>query len=141
MILGEGVFGLAVLALWAYCIFDVIRTDESLVQNLPKMLWLLIVVFVPTIGSIAWLLLGRPSGAAFRFDASPRRERPEPLHPSVGLPERQLPSDDHQARREEALRRHQAEREQELRRREEDLRRREEELRRREEGLGDDQQS
>lgn len=47
-------------ALWVYCIFDVIATEPSRVRNLPKVVWLLIVLFISVIGSIAWLALGRP---------------------------------------------------------------------------------
>jgi hypothetical protein len=62
---GGGLFALIALGLWIYCIFDVISTEESQARNLPKIMWLLIVIFVPTVGSIAWLILGRPSGAGF----------------------------------------------------------------------------
>jgi hypothetical protein len=40
VILGGGVFALAVLTLWIYCILDVIATDEAVVRNLPKMVWI-----------------------------------------------------------------------------------------------------
>ena len=64
--LGGGFFALAALALWAYCIFDVISTDEALMRNMPKILWLVVVIVIPTVGSVAWLLLGRPVGAGLR---------------------------------------------------------------------------
>jgi hypothetical protein len=131
---GGGIFALAVLALWAYCIFDVIRTDDTSVQNLPKMFWLLIVIFVPTIGSIAWLLLGRPQGAGFEL-RGPQTSRPAPSTPPTGFSEPPRPSsEDHAAKREEALKRYMAEREELLRNREEEVRRLEEELRRKERG-------
>lgn len=76
MIIGGGLFALAVLVLWVYCIFDVIATDESMARNLPKVMWLLIVIFVPTIGSIAWLILGRPEGAGFAPGDSTYRAEP-----------------------------------------------------------------
>ena len=60
----DGVLGLAVLALWVFCLIDVITTDESLCRNLPKTVWLLLVVFLPAVGSLAWLLAGRPLPAA-----------------------------------------------------------------------------
>src|SRR5205814_928541 len=63
--LPEG-FGLVLLGLWLYCIFDVISTDESLARNLPKTMWLLIVIFLPDVGSLAWLMLGRPLYAGWR---------------------------------------------------------------------------
>ncbi len=136
MFVGGGIFGLALLVLWAYCIFDVISTDESRIQNLPKIVWLLIVIFVPTIGSIAWLLLGRPSGADWRPGSTTPRQIAPPA-PPPGLPERAIPAEDHNAKRDEALRRYHEERERKLREREDELRRREDALRRREEGLGD----
>ena len=62
----EGLFGFLLILLWLYCIFDVISTEEFLVRSLPKMVWLLIVIMLPDIGSIAWLLLGRPEFAGWR---------------------------------------------------------------------------
>lgn len=59
LLLFEG-FGLILLALWVFCILDVITTDEHAVRNLPKMLWLIIVLILPDIGSILWLVAGRP---------------------------------------------------------------------------------
>lgn len=52
--------GLILLALWIFCIVDVITSDDSEVRNLPKIWWLLIVLMVPTVGSIVWLIAGRP---------------------------------------------------------------------------------
>ena len=80
MIFGGGLFAFALLALWIYCIVDVIATNESLIRNLPKLVWLLIVILVPTIGSIVWLLLGRPERTGFApgdstFRAEPRGTR------------------------------------------------------------------
>lgn len=60
-----GLIGIALFLLWIWAIFDVIATDSSLIRNLPKGLWILLVLFVPDIGSIAWLLLGRPQYASF----------------------------------------------------------------------------
>ena len=132
---GGPIIAFAFVALWAYCIFDVIRTDDSSVQNLPKMFWLLIVIFVPTIGSAAWLLLGRPSSANLQIRRE-RRPRPEaPNKPPSGSSERPRPSpEDHAAKREEALKRYMAEREEMLQQREAEVRRLEDELRRRERG-------
>ncbi|MET8142079.1 PLDc N-terminal domain-containing protein [Sphaerisporangium sp. NPDC005288] len=52
--------GLALLAFWLYCLFDVITTPEGDVRNLPKLLWVLIVVLLVDLGGVLWLLLGRP---------------------------------------------------------------------------------
>ena len=63
---GMGVLGFLLIALWIYCIFDVIASEEVLVRNLPKFVWLGIVFFLPDIGSLAWLALGRPLYAGWR---------------------------------------------------------------------------
>ncbi|WP_204013162.1 PLD nuclease N-terminal domain-containing protein [Sphaerimonospora thailandensis] len=57
------VIGLALLAFWLYCLFDVITTPEQAVRNLPKVLWVLIVVFLAGLGGLFWLILGRPTAA------------------------------------------------------------------------------
>jgi hypothetical protein len=59
----DGLLSLVVLALWIFCLIDVITTDESVCRNLPKTVWLLLVVFLPAIGSLAWLIAGRPQAA------------------------------------------------------------------------------
>ena len=63
---GGGLIGFLLIALWLYCIFDVIATDEALMRSLPKMAWLFIVIIIPSVGSIAWLALGRPQFAGWR---------------------------------------------------------------------------
>ena len=60
MLFLDGVAGLVVLALWLYCVLDVITTDEARMRNLPKMAWVLIVIFLFEIGAILWLIAGRP---------------------------------------------------------------------------------
>ncbi len=52
--------GFIMLALWIFCVIDVITTAEWRVRNLPKLLWLVIVLLIPDIGSIAWLIAGHP---------------------------------------------------------------------------------
>lgn len=78
---GVGLVGLAIFALWIYCIFDVISTDDSLIRNLPKTMWLIIVIFLPTVGSISWLLLGRPLYAGWRPGDTTRRPAPQARGP------------------------------------------------------------
>ncbi|MCW2621666.1 MAG: hypothetical protein JWL64_1268 [Frankiales bacterium] len=64
MLLADGVLALAELALIVYCVLNVITTPESEVRNLPKMIWLLLVILVPIVGPIAWLVAGRPVTAS-----------------------------------------------------------------------------
>ena len=123
MIFG-GILGLAVVVFWIWCIFDVIATDESLVRNMPKLMWLLVVIILPTVGAVAWLVLGRPERAPMRPGgrnggaSAPRARPPRPIGPEDSP--RFMSELDGRTER--------------LRRWEEDLRKREEDLRRREEG-------
>jgi hypothetical protein len=130
MLAFDGVFGLALLGLWIYCVFDVITTDESLIRNLPKLLWLAIVLFIPDIGSIAWLVAGRPPKASFRIAGGasygPGREAVR------RAPEDGPRFDDLDGMNDIVREREERSR---LRMWEEQLRRREEELRKREQGL------
>lgn len=76
-----GLAGLATLALWIFCIFDVIAAEDSLVRNLPKTLWLKIVIFLPTLGSIAWLALGRPQDVGWTPGSTDYRSARRPVGP------------------------------------------------------------
>ncbi len=128
MIYFGGLGGIIALFLWVFALIDLITTDEVLTRNLPKGVWLLIVIFIPLVGSLLWLIAGRPEGASLRPGGTAssyggtqhpvvrRRLPPTPLGPedspdfiaSIGEREHQLD-----------------EWEQDLRRREEELRRRE----------------
>ncbi|HZQ85040.1 MAG TPA: PLD nuclease N-terminal domain-containing protein [Acidimicrobiales bacterium] len=128
MLLFDGAFGLAMLGLWVYCIFDVITTDDSLVRNLPKLLWVAIVLLIPDIGSIAWLVAGRPQKASFRIAGAPYG----PARETIRRPDDGPRFDDLDGMNDIVREREERSR---LRMWEEQLRRREEELRKREEGL------
>ncbi|MBG0827351.1 PLDc_N domain-containing protein [Planomonospora sp. ID67723] len=78
--------GLALLAFWLYCLFDVITTPDEDTRNLPKILWVLIVVLTPLVGGLFWLLLGRPLGpraprAVFRDGTAPKPRPQAPKGP------------------------------------------------------------
>ncbi|WP_424292348.1 PLD nuclease N-terminal domain-containing protein [Daejeonella sp.] len=51
------------LILTLYCIFDISRSKFN--DPLNKVLWVLIVLFVPLIGSILYLVLGRSQKKSF----------------------------------------------------------------------------
>ena len=51
-----------ITALTIYSIIDCSRTPESSIRALPKWAWLVIIIFVPGIGSLAWIIAGRPNG-------------------------------------------------------------------------------
>ncbi|MDP3892161.1 PLDc N-terminal domain-containing protein [Nocardioides sp.] len=65
-------------ALWVYCLVNVIGTPDGKARNLPKVAWLLLVLFFPLVGSIAWLVAGRPQTRAATGPATafPEYERP-----------------------------------------------------------------
>ncbi|HEX3336959.1 MAG TPA: PLD nuclease N-terminal domain-containing protein [Jatrophihabitans sp.] len=59
MLLFDGALGAIALGVWIFCIIDVITTPEPQCRNLPKIAWLLIVILLSDLGSIAWLVAGR----------------------------------------------------------------------------------
>lgn len=56
--------GVASFALLVYCLVEVISTSEARIRNLPKIAWVLLVLFFPLVGSIAWLVAGRPESGS-----------------------------------------------------------------------------
>ena len=60
MLFFDGALGFLLFALWMFCLFDVITTDESLVRNLQKTWWILIVLLLFDVGCVLWLVAGRP---------------------------------------------------------------------------------
>jgi len=81
----EMVFGFVTLGLWIFSLVDVIGTDEGRIRHLPKVWWLLIVLFFPFAGSIAWLVAGRPENGPQRRSAY---ERAVPTYPEYDRPGR-----------------------------------------------------
>ena len=119
-----GVAGIGLLILWIYCIYDVVTTDDVIVRHLPKLVWLMIVILLPEVGSLLWLGLGRPRVWTRRTHDSRRQGGIRPALPA-GSPFNDPSLDDLSPavrEREERAR---------LRMWEEQLKRREEEIRRR----------
>lgn len=73
------------LVLLVYCLIECIQTDSSDVRNLPKPLWIFLIVLVPVVGPVAWLVAGRPTGAGAR------RSVPWPSTATAGFPEYERP--------------------------------------------------
>jgi hypothetical protein len=74
------------LALEIFCLIDVIVSDEDRVRHLPKIAWFLLILFLPFIGSLIWLFVGRPK-AATSGGRSPY-ERPTAAFPEYDRPGR-----------------------------------------------------
>ncbi|MFI5532543.1 PLD nuclease N-terminal domain-containing protein [Kitasatospora sp. NPDC051853] len=53
---------LLVLALWIWAFIDCLTTPEEEVRYLPKVIWVIIVLLFPLVGSIAWLVVGKQRG-------------------------------------------------------------------------------
>lgn len=71
--------GLAIVAFWLYTLFDVITTPEEEARNVPKALWVIVILLAPVVGGVFWLLFGRPS--AEQYDArtgKPGASKPVP---------------------------------------------------------------
>jgi len=145
MFLDEGLVGLVLLLFWIWALLDVISTDASMCRNLPKPMWIILVLILPDIGAIIWLLLGRPEKAHWRpgsIDyAAPRR--PVGLEDSPRYSPTPIINDRRSQELDEELERWERERaaakhpeldelQQQLDRREAEIRRRELELRQRE---------
>ncbi len=74
-----------VLALCVFCVIDVITSRDDEVRHLPKIGWLVLVLLFPLVGSVAWLVAGRPSKGSRR--ARPY-ERQAPEFPEYDRPGR-----------------------------------------------------
>ena len=59
------------LLLMVWCLVEAVSTDESRIRHLPKLWWILLILFFPLAGSIAWLAAGRPQSAASRAGSAP----------------------------------------------------------------------
>src|SRR5690242_3660392 len=120
------------LALWIFCIIDVITTPDP--RNLPKMAWLFIVIILPDIGSIAWLVAGRnwgPRTTTYRSATVAGSAYPEYDRPGRAVPTN--PDDDEaflkqvRERAEAQRREYEARRKRELQEEQDRLRKRPEE--------------
>ncbi|MFJ8040760.1 PLD nuclease N-terminal domain-containing protein [Kitasatospora sp. NPDC096147] len=53
---------LLVLALWIWAFIDCLTTPEEEVKHMPKVIWVIVVLLFPLLGSIAWLAIGKQRG-------------------------------------------------------------------------------
>ena len=80
------------LSMVIYCSLNVITTPEAEVRNLPKLLWLVLVLFFPIVGGIAWLVAGRPlrpgsSGLPYKGNTGIPPEYDRPGRARAGNPD------------------------------------------------------
>jgi hypothetical protein len=120
---------LAQIVLAVLALIGCLSAEEGEIRALPRIAWVLIILFFPLIGSIAWFLAGRPAkdrasggGGGWRASAG----LPEPKRPAA-------PDDDPDFLK--SLDEGQSQQDRELFEKwEEDLRRREDDLRHRDTG-------
>lgn len=118
------------IGLLVFCLIDAIQTPADETRNLSKGWWILLILFFPIIGPIAWLVAGRPvrvrTANAWRTGGGfPEHQRPRAPRG---------PDDDPQFLAE--MKSVNTEQEETLRLWEADLKRREAEQRRKESGEG-----
>jgi hypothetical protein len=75
--MADVLFVLVPLVMTIYAVIDAIQTEDTHVQYLPKLIWILLILLsAPTgIGAIAWLVTGRQRG--------PQNGRRGPRYPSA----------------------------------------------------------
>jgi len=78
------VISLLVVALMVFALVDIIRRDDSQVKFMPKLVWLLLVILLPFIGSVLWFGIGReyPEGG-IRLERPERVKRTRPAAPTA----------------------------------------------------------
>jgi hypothetical protein len=69
-----------VLAIFA--IVDCLQTPDEEVRGLPRIAWLVIILFFPIIGAVVWLIAGREASGTDRprvaWPTGPRTSQPDP---------------------------------------------------------------
>jgi hypothetical protein len=107
--------GLVTLVLVAAALIDIITRDNLLVRHLPKVTWVILVIFLPVIGSIVWFAVGHdwgerrgeaiPFGDPRRHEAVAERLR----YPEPAFDDAELEAELRRAEKEARLRRLEAE--------------------------------
>lgn len=69
--------GFLTFVVWVYTLVKVVTTPDALIRNLPKVAWLLIVLFFPMLGTIGWFVFGAPEARGQRPLSSHERARPD----------------------------------------------------------------
>lgn len=78
---------LLIIVLEIFCLVEVIVSSQDRVRHLPKIAWFLLILFFPLVGSIVWLIAGRPVSNGALGGRSPH-ERQAPAFPEYDRPGR-----------------------------------------------------
>ncbi|MGO2745301.1 PLDc N-terminal domain-containing protein [Microbacterium sp.] len=80
-----------IFALTIAALIDVIMRADSQVKRMPKMVWIIIVILLPLIGSLLWFALGREYGeGGVSLPRMPRRQARSTSTATV-VPQRSAP--------------------------------------------------
>jgi hypothetical protein len=52
--------GVLELILVIFCFVDAVSARDDEVRNLPRWLWIVLIIFLPIVGPVSWLIAGRP---------------------------------------------------------------------------------
>jgi len=73
-------FFLVYLAVLVVALIDCLSTDKAEIRNLPKIVWILLIVVFSPVGGIAWFLTGRPK-AEVPAGSGTTTAKPRPVAP------------------------------------------------------------
>jgi hypothetical protein len=113
------------LIMAVFALISCLSAEDGEVRGLPRIVWVLIILFFPLLGSVVYFLAGRPIKAG----GKPVTRRPGAGFPEPPRPKRPLAPDDDPEFLKQLDAKGKREDEDLLRRWEEDLRRREDDLR------------
>ena len=71
--------GLITVLVMIAALVDIVGSDESAIRGIPRPAWILLVVAVPLVGSVVWVIAGRPRAAfsgRIGDEDDPRAKRP-----------------------------------------------------------------
>jgi Phospholipase_D-nuclease N-terminal len=74
-----GLFFLVSVVFWLWAIFDSLTADAKRVRNLPRWVWVVLIMVFLEFGALGWLLFGRPQAGQLVAGGSrqqPTRGRP-----------------------------------------------------------------
>ena len=118
------------IVLTIYSVVDCVQTPDAELRGLPRFAWLVVIVFVPIAGPVAWLMVSTDHGDGRAVSAPPGRAGPGNNEPGLRRPVRRVIAPDDDPEFLSQLGRSNSEHDALLQQWERDLRRREDDLRR-----------
>jgi hypothetical protein len=78
------VFSLLVVAAMVFAVVDIVMRDDGQIKHMPKVVWLILVILLPLIGTVLWFTIGRDYPE--RPARAPRAARHAPAPPAPPPP-------------------------------------------------------